>query len=157
VLLDEPTVGADIETRAALISLVQGLAAQGTAVLYTTHYLPEVENLEADVVMIDRGHVVAKGTIDQLVADHGTGELELRFSGPAPKIEVAGLTAQVDRDRIVVSTSEPAVVAVGILDRLGEDIHRLQDMRMLRPNLENVFLNLTGRRLPERGGIEGAA
>lgn len=157
VLLDEPTVGADIETRAALIALVKGLAARGTAVLYTTHYLPEIENLEADVVMIDRGRVVAKGTIDQLVAEHGTGELELRFKGPVPRVDMAGLTAHVDRDRIVVSTPEPAAIAVRLLDRLGEDIHRLQDVRILRPSLENVFLNLTGRRMPEPGGVEGAA
>lgn len=156
-LLDEPTVGADIETRAALIAVVQGLAAEGTAVLYTTHYLPEVESLKADVVMIDHGHVVAKGTIDQLVAEHGTGELELRFNGPAPRVEGAGLTMLIDCDRIVVSTSEPAAVAVGLLDRLGDDIHRLQDMRIVRPSLENVFLTLTGRRLHEPGGIEGAA
>jgi ABC-2 type transport system ATP-binding protein len=157
VLLDEPTVGADIETRAALIALVLSLAAEGTAVLYTTHYLPEVENLQADVVMIDCGRVVAEGTIDHLVAEHGTGELELRFIGPAPSVDLAGSKTHIDGDRIVVSTSEPAAVAVALLDRLGEDIHRLQDVRILRPSLENVFLNLTGRRLPDPGGIENAA
>jgi ABC-2 type transport system ATP-binding protein len=157
VLLDEPTVGADIETRAALIALVQSLAAEGTAVLYTTHYLPEVENLQADVVMIDSGRVVAEGTIDHLVAEHGTGELELRFIGPAPRVDLAGCKTHIDGDRIVVCTSEPAAVAVALLDRLGEDIHRLQDVRILRPSLENVFLNLTGRRLPDPGGIEDAA
>ena len=157
VLLDEPTVGADIETRAALITLVQSLAAEGTAVLYTTHYLPEVESLQADIVMIDCGRVVAEGTIDQLVAEHGTGELELRFIGPAPSVDLAGSKAHIDGDRIVVSTSEPAAVAVALLDRLGEDIHRLQDVRILRPSLENVFLNLTGRRLPDPRGVEDAA
>jgi ABC-2 type transport system ATP-binding protein len=158
VLLDEPTVGADIETRAALITLVQRLVAEGTAVLYTTHYLPELESLQADVVMIDHGHVVAKGTIDQLVAEHGTGELELRFKGPAPSVDdLVGLKTHIDGDRIVVPTSEPAAVAVALLDRLGEDIHRLEDVRILRPSLESVFLNLTGRRLPDTGGIEGAA
>lgn len=157
VLLDEPTVGADIETRAALIALVQSLAAGATAVLYTTHYLPEVESLQADVVLIDCGRVVAEGTIDHLVAEHGTGELELRFIGPAPGVDLAGCKTHIDGDRIVVSTSEPAAVAVALLDRLGEDIHRLQDVRILRPSLENVFLNLTGRRLPDSGGTEDAA
>ena len=157
VLLDEPTVGADIQTRAALIALVQRLAAEGTAVLYTTHYLPEVESLQADVVMIERGRVVAKGTIDRLVAEHGTGELELRFVGPAPRVDLTGCKTHIDGDRIVVWTSEPAAVAVALLDRLGEDIHRLRDVRILRPSLENVFLNLTGRPLPDSGAVEGAA
>lgn len=157
VLLDEPTVGADIETRTALIALVKALATDGTAILYTTHYLPEIEALGADVVMINRGHVVADGTIDRLVAVHGSGELELRFLGSAPAVDLDGLKVHVDGDCILVATPEPASVAVRVLDRLGEDVHRLQDMRILRPSLESVFLNLTGRQVPDSGGVDGAA
>lgn len=156
ILLDEPTVGADIETRSALISLVKALATDGTAILYTTHYLPEIEALGADVVMINRGHVVADGTIDRLVAEHGSGELELRFVGSAPAVELDGLTVHVDGDCILVTTPEPASVAVRVLDRLGEDLHRLRDMRILRPSLESVFLNLTGRQLPDPEGVDSA-
>jgi ABC-2 type transport system ATP-binding protein len=149
VLLDEPTVGADIETRSALIDVVAALAADGTAILYTTHYLPEIEALGADVVMIDRGRVVAEGTIDQLVADYGIGELELRFRGPAPRLHVEGQSLTVDGERIVTASAEPASIAVRVLDRLGDDVHRLEDVRILRPSLESVFLNLTGRKLPD--------
>lgn len=151
LLLDEPTVGADIETRTALLGVVGDLAAAGTAVLYTTHYLHEVESLDARVVLIDRGRVVAEGAIDRLVADHGSGELELRFDGPAPTVAIGGVELQVHGDRLVVETPEPALVAPRVLDQLGPDLHRLRDVRILRPSLESVFLNLTGGRSPGPG------
>ena len=149
LLLDEPTVGADIETRMALLELVQDLATRGTAILYTTHYLPEVETLDAAVVLIDEGHVIARGSVDQLVAAHGSGELELRFKGPAPSVEVEGLPIQKEGDRLCLSTPDPAPAAAQILNKLDADINRLDGVNILRPSLESVFLNLTGRHLRE--------
>jgi len=149
LLLDEPTVGADIETRMALLELVEDLASRGTAILYTTHYLPEVEALDAAVVLIDKGHVIARGSVDQLVAAHGSGELELRFKGPAPSVEVDGLPIRNEGDRLYLSTPDPAPAAAQILNKLDADIHRLDGVDMLRPSLESVFLNLTGRHFRE--------
>ncbi|HXW35484.1 MAG TPA: ABC transporter ATP-binding protein [Acidimicrobiales bacterium] len=157
VLMDEPTVGADIETRVALIRLVRDLAAQGTAVLYTTHYLPEVEALDAAVVLVNEGRVIARGSVDQLIAAHGSGELELRFTGPAPLVEVGGLFIQRDGDRLCVSTPDPAPVAAQILHKLDADIHRLDGISILRPSLESVFLNLTGHHLRESEDQHDAA
>ncbi len=149
VLLDEPTVGADIETRMALLELVEDLAARGTAILYTTHYLPEVETLDAAVVLIDRGRVIARGSVDHLVAAHGSGELELQFNGPAPSLEVEGLSVRKDGDRLSLSTPDPAPAAAQILNKLDADIHRLVGVNILRPSLESVFLHLTGRSFRE--------
>jgi len=143
VMLDEPTVGADIETRLAMIALVKDLANSGTAVLYTTHYLPEVEALTAAVVLIDGGRVIAQGSVDQLIQAHGSGELELRFKGAAPRVEVTGIPIRSDGESLWVSTPEPAPV--------DGDIHRLDSVTVSRPSLESVFLNLTGRRLDEDG------
>jgi ABC-2 type transport system ATP-binding protein len=149
VMLDEPTVGADIETRMALIALVQNLARDGTAVLYTTHYLPEVETLDATIVLVDEGRVIARGSVDQLIAAHGSGELELRFKGPAPWVEIDGLSIQNDGNRLIVSTPDPAPAAARVLNKLDHDIHRLEGVTVLRPSLESVFLNLTGHHLRE--------
>jgi ABC-2 type transport system ATP-binding protein len=157
LLLDEPTVGADIETRIALIELVRDLATQGTAILYTTHYLPEDEALDAAVVLIDKGHVIAHGSVDQLVAEHGSGELELRFTGPAPPVEVVGLPIQRDGDCLRLSTPDPAPAAAQILNKLDADINRLNGVNIHRPSLESVFLNLTGRRLREPEDHDSAA
>jgi ABC-2 type transport system ATP-binding protein len=149
LLLDEPTVGADIETRMALLELVQDLALRGTSIVYTTHYLPEVEALDASVVLIDQGRLIAQGSVTQLVAAHGSGELELRFKGPAPSVEVDGLAIRNNGDRLYLSTPDPAPAAAQILNKLDADIHRLDGVDILRPSLESVFLNLTGRHLGE--------
>ncbi len=117
LLLDEPTVGADIETRIALISLVQDLAARGTAIVYTTHYLPEVEVLDAAVVLMNEGALIARGSVNQLISQHGSGELELRFRGPAPSVNVDGLVIQRKGDRLCVTTAAPAPVAAQISEQ----------------------------------------
>jgi ABC-2 type transport system ATP-binding protein len=156
VLLDEPTVGADIETRAALLQLVRDRAAGGTAIVYTTHYLPEIESLDASVVLMNAGRVIARGSIDRLIGAHGSRELELRFRGPAPRLDVKGLQIQRSGDRMLVSTPDPAAVAAHVLDTLGPDIHRLEGVNILRPSLESVFVNLTGQSF--RGdGVAGDA
>ncbi len=70
VVFDEPTAGADPSTREHILQAVRDLAVQGTAVVYTTHYLPEVERLDADIALLERGRVIARGSLDELVARH---------------------------------------------------------------------------------------
>jgi len=91
LLLDEPTVGADLEMRAQLLGVVRELADSGTTVLYTTHYLPEVEALDARVVLLEHGRVLLDAPLDQLLNDHASSFVELTFDGPAPEVELAGL------------------------------------------------------------------
>ncbi len=157
LMLDEPTVGADVETRMALVELVQDLATRGTAIVYTTHYLPEIEALDAAVVLINEGRVVARGSVDQLISAHGSGELELRFKGPAPLVDVDGLSIQRYGDRLCLSTPDPAPVAAQILNKLDAEINQLDSVSILRPSLESVFRNLTGRRIRESEGQDDAA
>jgi ABC-2 type transport system ATP-binding protein len=157
LLLDEPTLGADIETRLALIQLVHDLAQSGSAIVYTTHYLPEVESLDAAVVLIDEGRVVARGPIDRLIAEHGSGQLELRFKGTAPALTVDGLSIHAHGDRLSVSTSTPAPAAARMLNHLGAEIDRLEGVDILRPSLESVFLSLTGRHLADRHSAADAS
>lgn len=90
VLLDEPTAGADPRTRDAVLEVVRALAAEGVAVVYTTHYLPEVERLGADVVMLEAGRVVAAGPLRELVARHG--EPPARAEGPTLESAYRALT-----------------------------------------------------------------
>lgn len=75
VILDEPTAGADPSTREHILQAVRDLAAAGTAVVYTTHYLPEVERLDADVALLEHGRVIARGSVDELVARHAPPRL----------------------------------------------------------------------------------
>lgn len=72
LFLDEPTVGADVQSRAGILDLVRDMAAAGTAVVYTTHYLTELEQLQADVAVLDRGRIAAAGPVGEVVERWGT-------------------------------------------------------------------------------------
>jgi ABC-2 type transport system ATP-binding protein len=144
VLLDEPTTGADVRTRAQILELVRGVAAAGSSVVYSTHYLHEVEELDPDVAFIDHGRIVAWGTPAELVAAHGSASLELTFDGPVPA--VARLDrAVVDGAKVRIPAEDPGAVAARLLPQLGAGASSLRSVEIVRPSLESVFLAVTGR------------
>lgn len=146
LLLDEPTTGVDVATRARLLETVRDLAeSQGTAVCYSTHYLPEVEALGASVTLIDQGRVIAQGTVTDLIAKHARTVVEMSFDGAAPVIRVDG-SCEVDGDTIRFDSSQPALDAARVLSTLGPAADRLRGLEIVTPSLEAVFLALTGRR-----------
>lgn len=147
-LLDEPTAGADPRTRDAILSAVRDLAAGGVAVVYTTHYLPEVEALGADVVVLEAGRAVAGGSQSELVGRHGAAALLLSFDGPAPGwlVSEAGGTAGADGVRL--PAADPGAELAAVLARLGGDTARLTGAEIVRPTLEAAYMALTGRRAP---------
>jgi ABC-2 type transport system ATP-binding protein len=99
VIFDEPTAGADPSTREHILQAVRDLASGGTAVVYTTHYLPEVERLDADVALLEHGRVIARGSVEELVERHGTPAAAASADGGAagdadggrPSLELAYL------------------------------------------------------------------
>jgi len=146
VLLDEPTTGADVRTRTQLLDLVADLAAGGSAVLYSTHYLTEIEQLDASVVLIDHGRDIARGSVGELVAAHATSIVELTFNGAAPGLVVDSLHATVETDGTVLRarTHDPGPLAALLLNELGPATGDLRSLRIVQPSLETVFLALTG-------------
>jgi ABC-2 type transport system ATP-binding protein len=144
VLLDEPTTGADVRTRSEILSLVRSLADAGSAIVYSTHYLQEIEELSAAVMFIDHGRIVASGTLPDLIERYGTSALVLRFDGPVPAVaRIDG--AIVDGSSVRVPTPDPAGTAAQLLPRLGADTAGLLAIEVVRPSLESVFLTVTGR------------
>lgn len=146
LFLDEPTAGVDLETRDHVLAAIRALAAdQGTTVLYTTHYLQEVDTLGASVAIIDRGRLIARGSVEELVREHGSRSLELRFDGDAPQIEgaeIVGAMLRIDADRSAASLST-------VLRSLGREVERLSAIDVVNPGLDAVFLKLTGERFLE--------
>jgi len=145
VLLDEPTTGADVTTRAHLLDLVRALAARGSAVVYSTHYLHEIEELEADVTLIDHGRVVASGALSDLVNEYGASALELSFEQAVPERLALLPGAVVAGTLVTIPTYDPAGTAARVLPALGEAAG-LRNVELVRPSLESVFLAVTGRR-----------
>jgi len=153
LLLDEPTVGADVESRDRLIRVVKELAADGTAVLYSTHYLAEVEALDARVAMLDRGRIVAQGSVAELRAEYAMSHVELRFRPPLPEVP-EGFVAEVTGDAIRVAAVEPGATAAALLSELRDHLGRLESISVFQPSLETVFRAVTGR--PFTAGDEDA-
>jgi ABC-2 type transport system ATP-binding protein len=152
LLLDEATTGADVETRGHILELVRRLAADGSAVLYSTHYLQEVETLGASVTLLDGGQVIARGPVGDLVSAHAMPVVELTFDGEVPDLAVHA-EAAVDGARVRLPTSDPAETIAEVIPQIPAG--RLTAVEIIRPNLEAVYLALTGRRY-EEADKEGA-
>ena len=142
LLLDEPTVGADVATRNQLIEVVRQLAADGAAVVYTTHYLPEVEALAADIVVIDEGVVLARGTQSELMERYRTEGVDVEFDQLPPGIDAERLSP--NRWRLLeAKTLRDAIAALDAVDA------RILQAEFIRPDLERVFLEITGSSLDD--------
>ena len=151
VLLDEPTTGADVRTRNEILATVRRLAENGSTIVYSTHDLHEVEELDAFVAIIDHGRVVARGPLHDLMARHASSALELTFDGPVPdSVRVEG--ARVEGSVVRIPAPDPAVTAAQLLPKLTPSDSPLHSIEVLRPNLEAVFLEVTGRRYSEDKG-----
>ena len=146
LLLDEATTGADVETRQHILDLVRQLTAEGSAVLYSTHYLQEVEDLGASVALLDAGTVIARGSVDRLIAEHADPVVEMTFHTEVPAV-VADADASVDGRRVRVAAPDPAATLASILPKLPAGA--LDTVEIVRPSLESVYLALTGRRYDE--------
>ena len=162
LLLDEATTGADVETRGHILDLVRSLATDGSAVLYSTHYLNEVETLGGTAVILDRGRVIARDGVTELIAAHAVPVVEFTFEGGVPDhIEYDGASTQgrqpmIDGDRIRVPTHDPARTIAAVVPQITTG--RLTSLEIVRPSLESVYLALTGRRYDEadrEGAREG--
>jgi ABC-2 type transport system ATP-binding protein len=155
VLLDEPTVGIDPQARAKILEFIVALRASGTAILYTTHYLEEAETLCQRIGIIDRGKLLAEGTLSQLQERMGKGlvfTLDADFGGSLPA-QWDGFT---ERFKVLQQSETQLVVAAVGQDDPADCLKallalpiRLQNVSLKRPSLNDVFLQLTGRQLRE--------
>jgi len=150
VLMDEPTVGVDPQSRNRIFEMIEKLHGEGTAIIYTTHYMEEAERLCDRIAIVDHGRIIALGSNEELVqnAFASRSQVLARFAGSA-----AGVGAWVEQrgGRLVDSTAQftvehPTEIA-SLLDDAARAGLELVDVSLRRPNLESVFLHLTGREL----------
>ncbi|MEU5940799.1 ABC transporter ATP-binding protein [Micromonospora sp. NPDC047548] len=145
MFLDEPTVGADVQSRTGILDIVRSLAAEGAAVVYTTHYLTELEQLDADIAVLYEGRVAVHGSLAEVVGRYATASVALRFDGPPPALP--GWRADESTLVPIEPPSDPAAAAAGALATLGDSIHSLVGVELVRPSLETAYLAITGRAL----------
>jgi ABC-2 type transport system ATP-binding protein len=153
LFLDEPSSGLDPHGRHQLWQTIRQLVNAGTAVLLTTQYLEEADQLAGQIVVIDRGRILAHGTPDQLKAHVGADRLQLRLATPATTRRAAEQVAdlgtsppQVDAQagQVTVPIADGVAILPEVVRRLDAAGLGLSDLAVRRPTLDDVFLSLTG-------------
>ena len=150
VLMDEPTVGVDPQSRLRIFEMIENLHGAGMSIVYTTHYMEEAERLCDRVAIIDHGRIIAVGSKDELVRSTfgSRSQVLARFENAGD-----GVAAWVKQHEGVYDggvaqfTIERASEIAGLLDAASGAGCELADVSLRKPNLESVFLQLTGREL----------
>jgi ABC-2 type transport system ATP-binding protein len=152
VLLDEPTVGLDPQLRRDIYALIERFREEGRTVLLTTHYIEEAERLCDRVAIMDRGQLVALGTPRELIARSGQGtRLEIHLAKPVGLDRLKLIEGVIDcheADGSYLLRAQPAAVTIAALVRfLESEDNALLDLHIARPSLEDVFVEMTGRKM----------
>jgi ABC-2 type transport system ATP-binding protein len=154
LVLDEPTVGVDPQSRNAILESVENLSIEGMAVLYTTHYMEEAERLCDRVAIIDEGRVQAEGTRRELVSMVGEKD-RVAISGTGNLAEAAQALRQIEGvtdasasdQRIEILANDASAILPALLESVARSGGSITGVEVEEPNLEAVFLHLTGKAL----------
>jgi ABC-2 type transport system ATP-binding protein len=163
LFLDEPTVGVDPQSRNAIFEAVEDLNRAGVTVIYTTHYMEEAQRLCHRVAIIDEGQIIALDTPSALIRSLGGGILVLGLEDPETGPGLGQVGTVVDRvtelsavksttrddGHLKIETHRFQEALMGILDITNQLDVRITSMEKWEPNLESVFLHLTGKKLRE--------
>jgi ABC-2 type transport system ATP-binding protein len=154
VFLDEPTAGLDPQVRREIYDIIEELKRGKKTVLLTTHYIEEAERLCDRVAIVDHGRVIAEGTPRELKQrSAGMTRIEVRLARPLANGSLGRLEGVSDcrefDGTFVVHSARPPQTIVALVKRLEAEDNELQSLEMFSPSLEDVFIELTGRRLRE--------
>jgi len=152
VLLDEPTVGVDPQSRVHIFEAVRKLREQGVTILYTTHYLQEAEDLCDRIAILDEGQMITLGTLSELLSQSTATEvIELRFAEPLREAATLAALAGVQKvessgslARLFVSRAQPVLAVVCCGDVV---LPAIAQIRVTPVSLETIFIELTGKEL----------
>jgi ABC-2 type transport system ATP-binding protein len=152
VFLDEPTAGLDPQVRREIYAIIEGLKRAKKTVLLTTHYIEEAERLCDRVAVVDYGRVIAQGTPRELKdKSAGTTRIEIRVAKAMTDGTLAHLDGVADcrefEGTYVLHSRRPPQTIVALVKKLETENNELQSLEMFSPSLEDVFIELTGRRL----------
>jgi ABC-2 type transport system ATP-binding protein len=147
IFLDEPTTGLDPRSRHTMWELIRAMVAEGVTILLTTQHLEEADQLAHRIAVLDRGHIVAEGTPEELKRRIPGAHIQLRFADTASLDAAAHVLRDSTRDDAELVLRVPNEHGVrslrGVLDRLGDGI-AVEDLSIQTPDLDDVFFALTG-------------
>ena len=155
LVLDEPTVGVDPQSRNAIFDVLEKLKVQGMTLIYTSHYMEEVERMCDQIAIIDAGKVMIEGTLEQLLATlESRFKLTFAFADQATAAEVEGLFSKSDFGKVIQTDNSVEILPRNNAQTIADSVNQLQsanitfdDLRVERGTLEEVFLQSTGKSL----------
>ena len=156
LFMDEPTVGIDPQSRRAILDTVKDLNKQGTTVLYTTHYIEEAEELSDRVGIIDHGELIAIGTQAELTKQVGQTDTVILYIGENDDAQSLASSLKGTKDILEANAAEHDIsiitpqaenILAAVVGKANERGIKIRSIDIREPNLEAVFLNLTGRAL----------
>lgn len=154
IIMDEPTVGIDPQSRNHILDTVLKLNKKGMTVIYTSHYMEEVEYLCNRICIMDQGEIIAEGSKESLIAQMGHDqEIVLKLENydnemlkSLKNIDTVKKIEEIE-DKILVTAAQDSSIFKKMIDVLNQSEVNILSMDINEPNLENVFLKLTGRAL----------
>lgn len=154
IIMDEPTVGIDPQSRRNILDNVKELNQQGTTVLYTTHYMEEAQELSDNIAIMDQGKIIAHGTHDELVKIVGElDRIDLTINAEAGRVlerwqATEGVhQVSAENGQLTLLVDDSNVVLPRLFESASRGGVRITSVEIQEPNLEAVFLHLTGRAL----------
>jgi ABC-2 type transport system ATP-binding protein len=155
LFLDEPTTGLDPNARRAIWDVIRGLKAKGKTIILTTHYLDEAQQLSDRVAIMNHGQIVAMGTADEIIEQHGSGErLEIHGSSELANYIAANTELGVDYQKGVISIPlKQKIDALAALAAAEQSNLDWGEIHTRRDSLEDVFVKLVSGRVDDHGEI----
>ena len=153
IILDEPTAGVDIELRHMLWDYLRELNRNGKTILLTTHYIEEAEALCDRVAIIDEGKIVTEGSPQELINKLGTGSIEIKLYNIPHELSIKPWTFTSIENILHIPTSKPETDMPKIINLLTKLDLNVEEVKICKSSLEDVFLKLTGRSILE-GKVE---
>ena len=152
--MDEPTVGIDPQSRSHILDTVLGLNAQGITIIYTSHYMEEVENICSRICIMDEGKIIASGTQQELVElVKEKTQINIKLDNINEDLlngfkSINGVfDAKIFEDMITLYGENGDTMLAEIISKVSEQKSKIQSIDVQKPNLEAVFLHLTGKAL----------
>lgn len=146
VIMDEPTVGVDPQSRRHIFQLIQSLKKQGRTIIYASHYMEEIETLCDHVAFIDEGKVIEQGSVDELLSRYAQPAVYIKGDIPQAWLHAEQATQQKDGGWIVASP-EPLQTLADLAARCKKQNIIPAQLSLMQPRLEDVFFSLTGTAL----------